>query len=59
MSVQIRKVVSNADKKAFIDFPHELYKNDPNYVPELYLAMADLISEKKNPFSNIPVLSCI
>ncbi|MFN8318726.1 MAG: hypothetical protein U0V54_04810 [Saprospiraceae bacterium] len=50
MSVQIRKVVSNADKKAFIDFPHELYKNDPNYVPELYLAMADLISEKKNPF---------
>lgn len=47
MSVQIRKVVSNADKKAFIDFPHELYKNDPNYVPELYLAMADLISEKE------------
>ncbi len=50
MSIQVRKVESKADRKAFIDFPHDLYKNDPNYVPELYLAMADLISEKKNPF---------
>lgn len=50
MSVKIRKVETKADTKAFIDFPHELYKNDPNYVPELYLAVSEHLNEKKNPF---------
>ncbi|MBK7789743.1 MAG: hypothetical protein IPJ54_14455 [Saprospiraceae bacterium] len=50
MSVKIRKVETKADTKAFIDFPHDLYKNDPNYVPELYLAVSEHLNEKKNPF---------
>lgn len=50
MSVTIRKVETKADTKAFIDFPHDLYKGDPNYVPEIYLAVSEHLSDKKNPF---------
>jgi hypothetical protein len=47
---QIRPVNSKAALKAFIDFPHELYKQDPCYVPELYLAQHDLLTPGKHPF---------
>ncbi len=47
--VDIKKVETKKDLKNFIDFPHELYKDDPNYVPELYLSQKDLLS-KKHPF---------
>lgn len=50
MSVSISKVESKSDKKNFINFPHGLYDADPNYVPELYLNISELLSEKKNPF---------
>lgn len=50
MIVNISKVKTKSDKKSFIDFPHELYKADPNYVPELYLNISEVLSEKKNPF---------
>ncbi|MBS1586898.1 MAG: hypothetical protein JSS82_15290 [Bacteroidetes bacterium] len=36
--------------KEFIDFPHELYKNDSNYVPELFIAQRDLLTPGKHPF---------
>ncbi len=32
----------------FIDFPHDLYKNDPYYVPVLFIAQRDLLT--KHPF---------
>jgi hypothetical protein len=34
----------------FIDFPHELYKADPNYVPELFIAQKDMLTPGKHPF---------
>jgi len=34
----------------FIDFPHDLYKNNPNYVPELFIAQRDLLTPGKHPF---------
>ncbi len=37
-------------KKRFIDFPHDLFEGDPNYVPEIFLGQKDLLSEKSNPF---------
>lgn len=46
---EIRQVQDKKDLTRFIDFPHELYKDDANYVPELFLAQADLLS-KKHPF---------
>ena len=36
--------------KEYIDFPHDLFKDDPNYVPELYMAQKDMFNRKKNPF---------
>src|SRR5690554_5195828 len=36
--------------KKFIDFPHDLYKSDVNYVPELYIAQRDLLTPGKHPF---------
>jgi len=48
--MQIVKVTTKKQKKQFIDFPHDLYKGDPNYVPEIYLGMQELMNPKKNPF---------
>jgi len=35
---------------AFIDFGHELYKDNKNYVPELFIAQRDLLTPGKHPF---------
>ncbi len=47
---QVRPIDVNRELKSFIDFPHSLYKNDPNYVPELYIAQKDLLTPGKHPF---------
>ncbi len=46
--ITVRKIETR-DVKKFIDFPHDLYKGDPNYVPELYISQAKLFNRKKNP----------
>jgi len=46
-------IVSVTEKKMlgkFIDFPHLLYANDSNYVPELFIAQKDLLTPGKHPF---------
>jgi hypothetical protein len=50
--ITIEKIdASNKKKmKEFIDFPHDLYAKDPNYVPELFVAQKDLLDPKKHPF---------
>ncbi|MFB9844791.1 hypothetical protein [Mucilaginibacter ginsenosidivorans] len=43
----MKKVIPVSNKKElanFIDFPHELHKNDPNYVPELFIAQRDILT---------------
>ena len=47
--MEIRKVLSNKDLKIFINFPHQLYKGDENYVPTLNLVTKMMLSHK-NPF---------
>lgn len=47
---RIYPVITKQERKAFINFPHDLYQGDPNYVPELYLNISEVLSEKKNPF---------
>jgi len=34
----------------FIDFPHDLYANDSNYVPELFVGQRDMLTPGKHPF---------
>lgn len=48
--LRIEKIVYPHKIKEFIDFPHELYKGDPAYVPEIYLGQKDLLNPKKHPF---------
>lgn len=48
--IEIRKVNSKRDLNLFVDFPHELYKDDVNYVPALRMASMELLSPKKNPW---------
>jgi len=55
----MKKIVPVNSKKelaSFIDFPHDLYANDPNYVPELFIAQRDLLT--KHPFHKHNKLQC-
>jgi GNAT superfamily N-acetyltransferase len=53
---KIIEVKSKREMASFIDFPHDLYKNDPLYVPELFIAQRDLLT--KHPFHNHSSLQC-
>ncbi len=53
---QIKQVVSKKELAAFIDFPHQLFEGDNNYVPELHIAQRDLLSPGKHPFHDHSVL---
>jgi GNAT superfamily N-acetyltransferase len=46
----IEQVSNKHQMKLFIDFPHDLYSNDPLYVPELFIAQRDLLTPGKHPF---------
>lgn len=50
MSLEIRETKTKKELYSFIDFPHDLYDGDPNYVPELFMAQKDLFNPKKHPF---------
>src|SRR5678816_4063172 len=48
--VTIRQVESKADRKAFVDFAWEVYKDDPAWVPPLKDEVHGLLNPKKNPW---------
>lgn len=55
----MKNIVAVSTKKqlaTFIDFPHDLYKGDPNYVPELFIAQRDLLTT--HPFHKHSSLQC-
>ena len=54
--IKIVTVGSKKELASFIDFPHDLYKDDPNYVPELFIAQRDLLT--KHPFHKHNSLQC-
>jgi len=47
--MEIRKVLSKKDMMRFVTFPHQLYKNNENYVPTLNI-LAKRMLNNKNPF---------
>lgn len=47
--VEVRKVETKSDYKAFFEFPWRHYKDDPNWVPPLLSMRRDLLSKEKNP----------
>jgi hypothetical protein len=55
----MKNIVAVSTKKqlaTFIDFPHDLYKADSNYVPELFIAQKDLLTT--HPFHKHSSLQC-
>ncbi len=48
--VEISEVKSERDLRRFIHFPNILYRNDPYYVPELYVSQKNMFNRKKYPF---------
>jgi ASC-1-like (ASCH) protein len=50
MMIRVEKVKSGRKLRTFIDFSHDLYEGDPNYVPELFVTQKDLLDPKKHPF---------
>ena len=56
--IKVVPVDSKKLLKAFIDFPHDLYKDDSNYVPELFIAQRDLLTPGKHPFHEHSSLQC-
>jgi hypothetical protein len=48
--ISIRQVASKADRKTFVDFAWEVYRDDPNWVPPLKDEVHGLIDAKKNPW---------
>ncbi|HTL07660.1 MAG TPA: hypothetical protein VL307_05360 [Chitinophagaceae bacterium] len=58
---QIKAVSSSSMLASFIDFGHDLYKDDKNYVPELFIAQRDLLTPGKHPFhdhSSVQLFLC-
>lgn len=48
-AVQIRKVETASDYRAFFEFPWALYQHDPNWIPPLLSQRRELLSKEKNP----------
>ncbi len=48
--IRIASVDSKKELGQFIDFPHDLYRDDKNYVPELFIAQRDMLTPGKHPF---------
>src|SRR5215218_2065594 len=48
--LSIRPVESKADRKAFVDFAWEVYRDDPAWVPPLKDEVHGLLDPKKNPW---------
>src|SRR3546814_18981986 len=44
----IRPVLTKADRKAFVDLPFRLYRDDPNWVPPLKPEALGLITPEMN-----------
>lgn len=47
MTVDVRKVSSKADFKAFFEFPWTIYRGDPNWVPPLLSMRRELFDRQK------------
>jgi hypothetical protein len=56
--IKVKPVTNKRELATFIDFPHNLYSADPNYVPELFIAQRDILTPGKHPFHEHSSLQC-
>lgn len=50
MAVTVTPVASAADRRAFVDLPFRLYRDDPSWVPPLKAEVHGLINPRENPW---------
>lgn len=50
MNIVIEEVTFKKGISEFINFPHDLYKDDANYVPEIFMGQKDMMNPDKYPF---------
>ena len=48
--INIRRVISKQDRKAFVDFVWQVYKDDPAWIPPLKAEVHALLNPKENPW---------
>jgi GNAT superfamily N-acetyltransferase len=48
--IEISEVKSGSEFRRFIQFPNILYRDDPYFVPELYISQKTMFDRKKYPF---------
>ncbi|MCB0221139.1 MAG: N-acetyltransferase, partial [Chrysiogenetes bacterium] len=49
-SITVRPVSGKSDLRAFLDVPFAIYRDDPNWIPPLYLERFEHLDPKKNPY---------
>ncbi|MFZ1751545.1 MAG: GNAT family N-acetyltransferase [Saprospiraceae bacterium] len=50
MAIVIEEITFEKGISAFINFPHDLYADDKNYVPEIFIGQKDMMNPAKFPF---------
>lgn len=50
MAIETILVKTKKELDQFIDLPHEIYREDPHYVPMMYMEQEALLNKKKSPF---------
>jgi len=58
MTLEVKAIKSKKELYQFLDFAHELYKTDKNYVPEIFMGQKDMFNEKKYPFFDEGKVQC-
>lgn len=48
--IELKPVITKKDWDTFIELPFQIYKGDPHWVPQLRIAVRDLLDVNKNPF---------
>lgn len=56
--IEIKEVKTKKDIKAFVKFPHELYKGNKNYVPFLNIDEINKFDERKNESYEDCIVKC-
>ncbi len=49
MSVTVKEVQTDKEKKKWVEFPNEMYRDNPYFVPFLAMDEMDTFTEEKNP----------
>lgn len=50
MAVTVHRVENRSDRRAFVDLPYRLHRNDPAFVPPLRMGEFERIDDRKHPF---------